>query len=193
MANCKNMAVRSAILRLWEGGWSKSRIARELKVHRETVGRHIRLAAAEESAAAAGTAKPSIPPTGAAGSKPSILPAGKSITEAGRRSQCAAHEATVVAKAEQGLSAQRIYQDLVSEQGFEGSYDAVKRFCRKLKAAAPDRIWRIECLPGEEAQVDFGTGYYLEGPDGKRRKAQVLRVVLSHSRNGIGVSPQNRK
>ncbi len=27
---------------------------------------------------------------------------------------------------------------------------------RKLKAKAPVRVWRIECNPGEEAQVDRG-------------------------------------
>jgi hypothetical protein len=36
-----------------------------------------------------------------------------------------------------GLSAQRIYQDLVSEQPFAGSYDSVKRFVRQLGPAQP--------------------------------------------------------
>jgi hypothetical protein len=43
---------------------------------------------------------------------------------------------------------------------------------------------RIECDPGDEAQVDFGSGAPVVGPDGKRRKTHVLRVVLSHSRKG---------
>jgi hypothetical protein len=34
---------------------------------------------------------------------------------------------------EAGLSAQRIYQDLVEENGFLGSYQSVKRFVRRLK------------------------------------------------------------
>lgn len=41
---------------------------------------------------------------------------------------------------------------------------------------------RMECPPGEEAQVDFGTGAPLVGPNGKRRKTHVFRIVLSHSR-----------
>ena len=40
----------------------------------------------------------------------------------------------------------------------------------------------MECGPGEEAQVDFGTGAPLVGPDGKRRRTHVFRIVLSHSR-----------
>jgi hypothetical protein len=42
----------------------------------------------------------------------------------------------------------------------------------------------MECAPGMEAQVDFGTGAPVIGPDGKRRKSHVFRVVLSHSRKG---------
>jgi Integrase core domain len=41
---------------------------------------------------------------------------------------------------------------------------------------------RLECGPGDEAQVDFGTGAPVVGPDGKRRKTHVFRIVLSHSR-----------
>jgi len=89
----------------------------------------------------------------------------------------------IEAKVEGGLTAQRIYQDLRTDHGFEGGYDAVKRFVRRLKASDPDRIYRVECLPGEEAQVDFGSGYYLEA-QGKRRKVNLLRVVLSCSRKG---------
>lgn len=62
----------------------------------------------------------------------------------------------IEAKTEQGLSAQRIYQDLVEQNGFKGSYESVKRFIRKLKNAQPQRVWRLEAQPGEEVQVDFG-------------------------------------
>jgi hypothetical protein len=50
----------------------------------------------------------------------------------GRPLQCEPFRATVLAKLEQRLSAQRIWQDLTSEHGFTGSYDSVKRFVRKL-------------------------------------------------------------
>jgi transposase len=102
--------------------------------------------------------------------------------ESGRRSQCEPYGELIERKLEQGLSAQRIYQDLRTEGDFCGSYSAVKRYCRRLKKTDPPQIWRIECLPGEEAQVDFATGYYLCEAGGKRRKVHLLRVVLSHSR-----------
>jgi len=43
---------------------------------------------------------------------------------------------------------------------------------------------RLETLPGAEAQVDLGTGAPIVGPDGRRRRTHVFRIVLSHSRKG---------
>jgi transposase len=40
----------------------------------------------------------------------------------------------------------------------------------------------MECAPGEEAQVDFGSGAAVVTPEGKRRRTHVFRIVLSHSR-----------
>jgi transposase len=90
----------------------------------------------------------------------------------------------ITAKAHQGLSAQRIYQDLVAEHGYTGSYYAVRRFVHRLEQTHELPFRRIECDPGDEAQIDFGTGAPLRGPDGQRRKTHVLRVILSHSRKG---------
>jgi IS30 family transposase len=43
MANVLDMADQIAITALWKRGWSQRRIARETGIHRETVGRYIRL------------------------------------------------------------------------------------------------------------------------------------------------------
>ena len=88
----------------------------------------------------------------------------------------------ILAKLGQQLSAQRIWQDLTADPGFTGSYDSVKRFVRRLGATTPLPFRRMECGPGEEAQVDFGSGAPIVAPDGKRRKTNVFRIVLSHSR-----------
>jgi transposase len=40
----------------------------------------------------------------------------------------------------------------------------------------------MECEPGEEAQIDFGTGAPVGGADDKRRRTHVFRIILSHSR-----------
>jgi hypothetical protein len=88
----------------------------------------------------------------------------------------------IKAKVELGLSAQRIYQDLVGENGFSDSYQSVKRFVRKLRTAQPERIWRLECQPGEELQLDFGLGAPIDDGQSKKRRSWVLRMVLSYSR-----------
>jgi transposase len=85
---------------------------------------------------------------------------------------------------QQGLSAQRIYQDLVSEEKFTASYDAVKRFVRRLSERTEPPFRRMECAPGQELQVDFGQGAWVL-QDGQRRRTHLFRGVLSHSRKGF--------
>ena len=124
---------------------------------------------------------PAKPPAGsesAPDANPAIPPAG---SKTGRLSQCEPFTALIETGLERGLSAQRIYQDLVSEQQFGGSYDSVKRFVRQLAQTHPLPFRRMETEPGQEAQVDFGQGAWVV-ENGKRRRPHVLRVVLSHSR-----------
>ena len=84
-------------------------------------------------------------------------------------------------KLETGLSGQRIWQDLVSDYCFNGSYSSVKRYLRRLGSSTPLPFRRMECEPGQEAQVDFDSGAWIIR-DGHKRRPHVLRVVLSHSR-----------
>ena len=81
-----------------------------------------------------------------------------------------------------GLSAKRIHQDLVVEHDFAAQYPSVKRFCRRLRHTHPLPFRRMECDPGQEAQIDFGKGAPVISADGKRCRTHVLRIVLSHSR-----------
>ncbi len=187
MANQLKMAKIGSILTLRERGWSCRRIARELGVDRETVSRYLRLAAAGPEP------NPAIALTGSDGSKPANALTGSSGADvlgirlpvpirAGPLSQCEPFRTVIAAKVEQGLSAQRIYQDLVTDHGFAGSSHSVRRLVRKLKAETPLPVRRMETMPGEQAQIDLGTGAPIIMPDGKRRRTYVLRVVLSHSR-----------
>ena len=99
------------------------------------------------------------------------------------RSACEPYRAVILEKLEQGLSAQRIYQDLVQE-GFDHEYHSVRRFVARLRGTSPLPFRRMECEAGEEAQVDFGTGAWIDLPSGKRRRSHVFRIVLSYSRKG---------
>jgi transposase len=194
MANLLPVAMIETILSLHQRGWSKRRIARELGINRETVARHLRQTASHS--------KPAIAPIGSDegtnDSNPAIAPIGSdehpdraSLTDChpvaeptpiGRPSDCVPWREVIRAKLELGLSAQRIHQDLVTESGFTGSYYSVRRFVRRLEAKHTLPFRRLECGPGEEAQVDFGTGAPIVRPEEKRRRTHVFRIVLSHSR-----------
>jgi transposase len=171
------MAVINAISTLMERGWSQRRIARELGINRETVSRYVHLWKTE--AKPAGNA-----PTGSKDSKPaSNAPIG-SIEErsSGPISHCEVYRQIIEQKVEQGLSRQRIWQDLRDEYGSDVSYHSVRRFVNHLGKNSPIPFRRLECRPGEQAQVDFGTGAPVITQDGKRKKTHVIRVVLSFSR-----------
>ncbi len=198
--NQLKMDRQQTISTLSRGGWSPRRIARELGIDRETVARSRRLARQVEEP------KPTIPPAGSEsveGPNATLVPSAPEVTTApsqppaeppnpaiapagskpGRVSQCEPFASFIKDRLDSGLSAQRIYQDLVSEQQFAGSYDSVKRFVRQLEAAQALPFRRMESEPGQEAQVDFGQGAWVV-EDGPRRRPHVLRVVLSHSRKG---------
>src|SRR4051812_12903662 len=154
------VSLQHSILTLAAKGWSARKIARELGIDRETVGRYLRAVPTD--------------------SKPAILPAGST---AGRTSQCVPWAAVIEQGLLAGLSAQRIYQDLVAGHAFTGSYDAVKRFVRRLAHKTEPPFRRMECAPGHELQVDFGQAAWVT-EDGHRRRAHLFRCVLSHSRKG---------
>ncbi len=85
-------------------------------------------------------------------------PTGLSGAPIGSVSTASPWREVIVQKLEAGLTAQRIYQDISSDHGYAGSYYSVRRFIKKLSAAAPAPFRRMECEPGAEAQVDFGRG-----------------------------------
>jgi transposase len=211
MANQLKMAEIQAILALWRSGWPLRRIARELGVNRETVGRYVHLAKRRQAEAATVTqaadpvgTDPALVaacqvPAGAGTSKPASALTGSSawcepdqasaLTGNSGRSTLHLSAAwpwreVIEQKLDQGLTCQRIYQDLTADHGYTGSYHSVRRLVNRLTAVAGVPVRRMECEAGAEAQVDFGSGAPLVGEDGRRRRTWVLRIVLSHSRKG---------
>jgi transposase len=207
MANRLKMALMDNIQSLYQLGWSQRRIARELRINRETVAKHLgnRHRPSKPANAPFGSrsdddsSKPANAPFGSPSdgdpSKPANAPIGsdslcgaspESVQSSPPRSKracaCEPWRTTIEGKVELGLSAQRIYQDLATEHGYQGTYYSVRRFVRRLGARMNLPVRRFESEPGDEAQVDFGTGAALIGPDGKRRRTHVFRIVLSHSR-----------
>ena len=111
-----------------------------------------------------------------------LEPSGSATGSAGRLSECAPFRDLILAKLDQGLSAQRIWQDLTAEHDFKHSYYSVLRFVQRLVPAGELPFRRMECAPGAEAQIDFGTGAPIKTAEGKRQRTHVFRIVLSHSR-----------
>jgi len=169
MANQLTMAEISAILTLHESEHSNREIARLLGVHRETVGKYV--------TGREGQNRPNAPPGSEA-----VDEGGPPPSATGPPSDCESFRQLILEKVEQGLSATRIYQDLCGEPGFVASYYSVRRFIGRLRQKSELPFRRLESLPGEEAQVDFGTGAPIHTPEGKRRRPWVFRIVLSYSR-----------
>jgi transposase len=72
----------------------------------------------------------------------------------------------------------------LKERGYAGSYSAVRRFVGRLTPVAPEVFVRVECKPGEEAQVDFGFAGLLRDPaTGQLRRAWAFVMTLAWSRH----------
>jgi len=88
-----------------------------------------------------------------------------------------------------GVGPQAIYDRLRQEHAdFCGSLSAIKRMCQAVKKSrgirAVDVAIPLETLPGQEAQVDFGSvGKLYDAYEGRIRNAYVFVMVLSYSRH----------
>ena len=177
MANLLKTAMVNTILTLKKRGWSQRKIARELGIDRETVRKYFNLP--QDASNPATNAPPDSEPP-----KPATNPHIGSIAaqSPGPLSDCEPYRPIIEQKFEDGLTRQRIWQDLQAEHGFTGSYHSVRRFFNHLDNEAPIPFRRMECKPGEQAQIDFGVGAPVVDENGKRRKTHVIRVVLGFSR-----------
>jgi hypothetical protein len=71
------------------------------------------------------------------------------------RSTCEGYRELIEQGLALGRNSKAIWQDLVSDHGFAGDYQAVKRFVRKLRGPRRrEAAGIIVTAPGEEAQVD---------------------------------------
>ncbi len=92
----------------------------------------------------------------------------------------------IAAALDQGRNGKSIWQELVDRHGFAGSYQSVKRFVRKLQPSSAVAHPRITTAPGEEGQVDYGTGPLVKHPmTGKYRRTRLFAMTLGCSRKAI--------
>ena len=102
-------------------------------------------------------------------------------------SACEPFRERIEAALTQGRNAVAIYQDLVSDHGFPASYASVRRFVRRLRGrrSVEARVV-ITTAPGEEGQVDDGSGPMVRDPhSGRDRRTRLLAFTLGSSRKSV--------
>jgi transposase len=102
-------------------------------------------------------------------------------------SACESYREVIELGLRRGRNAVAIYQDLVDEYSFASSYQSVQRFVRKLRGAqTPEARVVIVTAPGQEAQVDYGTGPMVRDPEThKYRRTRLFVMTLGCSRKAV--------
>jgi hypothetical protein len=180
MANVLSEDKKQQVIALGRLGWSLRRIQQATGVRRETAGSYLRAAGiALRSAGWPSVSKPAIDVT--------------TDSEAARTvsnhvvSACEPYREMIERALSLGRNAMAIWQDLVDQNGFAGSYQTVKRFVRGLRRTrTPEARAIIVTAPGEEAQVDYGTGPMVRDPlSGKYRRTRMFVMTLDYSRKAV--------
>ena len=211
MSNVLSDDKRQQIIALGQLGWSLRRIEQATGVRRETASSYLKAAGLQVRPPGWGRAKPAIEVT--TDSKPKTADKGAhnqasevakpamqvttdfEVTKAAIKQQaatqtlsnCEPYREFIQESLDRGRNATAIYQDLVTDFGFPHSYQSVKRFVNKLQPPElkPARAVIIT-EPGEEAQVDYGTGPWVLDPDsGKYRRTRLFVMTLGYSRKCV--------
>lgn len=200
MSNELSVHEQETIIRLLRLGWSVRRIARQTKHRRETVSRYGREAGIIASKPSSPEKVTTDPGTSDAPSDThstsmevacteltdAVAPQlASSVTPKKSRSACEPYRIFVTDECAKNRNAKAIFQDLVEHHGYEGSYEAVKRFVRAIEPCnEPYAKCRFETEPGQEAQVDYGEGApTLDPRTGKYRKPRLFIMTLGCSRH----------
>src|SRR6266487_1687255 len=202
MANVLNEEKKQQVLALGRLGWSLRRIQQATHVRRETAGAYLKaagIAVRPPSGWGRCNPKPNCNPnpnpnpenlSNKGRSKPTSKPANENevITDSAvvsRPSACEPYREAIDLGLNRGRNAMAIWQDLVSEYGFASSYQSVQRFVRKRRGVqTPEARVVIVTAPGQEAQVDYGTGPMVR----ESREPQVPPHPAV--RDDVGLQPQ---
>jgi transposase len=102
-------------------------------------------------------------------------------------SACAPYLEAIELGLSRGRNAMAIWQDLVDTCGFAAGYQSVRRFVSKLHPnQSKEACVVIETAPGEEAQVDYGSGPMVrDHSTGKYRRTRLFVLTLAYSRKSV--------
>jgi transposase len=206
MSNVLNEEKKQQVLALGKLGWTLRRIEEATGVRRETAGAYLKAAgigvrppgswgkrAPSKPANAVITDPAESKPANEAGvitdfirpfsqKEPLQLPAPDPSAGA-----CQPYRETIELGLSRGRNAMAIWQDMVTANGFAGGYQTVQRFVRKLRGyPGPEPVGIIVTAPGEECQVDYGTGPMVRDPQsGKYRRTRLFVLMLGYSRKAV--------
>ena len=203
MSNRINILNKEQILGLIQLGWSDRKINRAMGIHRVTIARYRKEfkdnlvsdvdkkgifeprytegQAQEDKRQSVPFAEKQVPTDRVVHFQVPTDPSDLIKTSLSSKSRASVYHVIIQEKLRLGQSARSIYQDLVQEKVYAGSYDSVKRYIRKLRKRLPRLYARIETAPGEEAQVDFGEGAPTL-KNGRYPKPWLFVMTLSYSR-----------
>jgi transposase len=213
MSNVLSDDKRQQIIALGRLGWSLRRIQQATGVRRETASAYLKAAginvrrpgnwgrAAKPAIEVTTDSDPTTPHNPADNQAESAKPAiqvttdscgtqglPKNQPQARTLSSCEPYREFIQDALQRGRNATAIWQDLVTEHGFTHSYQSVKRFVNKLYPPELQQQARAVIVtdPGEEAQVDYGTGpLVLDPQSGKYRRTRLFVMTLGYSRKCV--------
>ena len=181
---------KQQVLALGRLGWSLRRIERSVHIRRETVGTYLRAAGIPVRPPGGwgrSHPKPAIGVSTDSGHLDDSADEARKPDPAWSASACEPYREFIEAELAKGRNAMAIWQDLVDGHSFSEKYASVKRFVRKLRGSStPEARVVIETAPGEEAQVDYGTGPMVRDPKtGRYRRTRLFVLTLGYSRKSV--------
>ncbi len=192
MSNVLSEEKKQQIIALGRLGWSLRRIQRTTGVRREIAGDYLRAAGIEPRPPGRwGRQPPAKPANGVTpDSGAPAAPVAEPEPAPGRSptaSACEPYREIIEADLAKGRNAKAIWQDLVAVHGFSGAYQSVKRFVGKLRGSrSPEARMVIETAPGEESQVDYGSGPMVRHPaSGRYQRTRLFVLTLGYSRKSV--------
>ena len=204
MSNVLSEEKKQQVIALGRLGWTLRRIEQATGVRRETAGAYLKAAdIAVRAPGGWGRRSPTTPAGELIGESSEAKPANEVTTDPGGKtpekqelqpsspqpsaSACEPYRETIELGLSRGRNAMAIWQDLVSQYGFSGSYQTVKRFVRKLSGSEQlQAVGIILTAPGEESQVDYGTGPMVrDEQSGKYRRTRLFVMTLGYSRKAV--------
>lgn len=169
--------LQTTIWTLLAAGASQREIERVTGIDRKTIRTY------QKRFVAVAANSPGVATDPAAQVPPPRPPAAVTAIAAVTASACEPHRGFIEAQLRLRRNGVAIYQDLVDQFGFTAAYGSVKRFVRQMRQREPEQFDRLEFLPGEEMQVDYGQGAPTRVPGTDRyRKPRLFVATLRYSR-----------